>query len=371
MTAPQQPIPIAFCITELDPGGAERAFVRLVLGLNRAEWDPQVYCLSNGGVMTAPLLEAGIPITCLNARNSMDLSVIFKLTRALKQQRPKILQTYLFHANLLGRIAGKLAGVPRIVSGIRVAERRSSWYLRLDRWTEFLVDNHVCVSQAVATHSMQHAGLSPAKIEVIPNGVDFEKFAQAEPLDRASLGVPSDAFVFLTVGRLDPQKGIFDLLQAFEMVRAKSPAVHLLIVGQGAEKEQIEEWIRARQMGNCVQLLGYRDDVPRLMKTADVFVLSSLWEGMPNVLLEAMAAGLPVISTRVEGVEDLILPGETGISVHSGACGELADAMQQAIGKRVASKEMAEKAAQKVRAEFTWPQAISRYEDLYRRLLQR
>lgn len=320
--------------------------------------------------MVAPLEQAGIPVTCFGATQAADVWVLPKLVSALRRQQPRLLQTYLFHANLLGRIAGRIAGVPHIVSGIRVAEQRSAWYLRLDRWTERWVDRHVCVSQAVARHAAQNARLSPEKLVVIPNGVDSETFARAVRIDLTDLGIPEEAFTFLTVGRLDPQKGLFDLLPAFEQVHEKYSDAHLLIVGQGSEQSGLEAWIREHHLTQNIHLAGYRADVPRLMKSAQAFVLASRWEGMPNVLLEAMAANLSVISTQVEGVEELILPEKTGLLVPTGSVEGLSAAMQQMITNRVAAEAMAVVAAQKVQAEFTWERSISQYEALYRSLLQ-
>ena len=127
---------IAFCITDLDPGGAERALVQLVLRLDRSRWSPVVFCLSKPGTLVADLAKADIPVDCLEAGSIGNVSVVPRLVRRLRRVRPDILQTFLFHANIVGRIAGRLAGVPVIVSGIRVAEHRSRFRLWLDRITD-------------------------------------------------------------------------------------------------------------------------------------------------------------------------------------------------------------------------------------------
>src|SRR5690349_20961118 len=119
------PIKIAFCITDLDPGGAERALVELVTRMNRRIWKPHVFCLSKPGPLVATLQDAGIETTCFGARNARSILTVYRLYRALKSLQPALVQTYLFHANIAGRIAARMARVPYVVSGIRVAERRS------------------------------------------------------------------------------------------------------------------------------------------------------------------------------------------------------------------------------------------------------
>jgi hypothetical protein len=152
------PIRIAFCITELDPGGAERALVELVTRLDPAQFEPAVFCLGPRGALAVDLERANIPVMCLGATRARDVWILFRLRKALRAFRPVILQTWLHHANILGRIAGRLARVPIIVSGIRVAEQRSAWRLRMDRLTQSLVDAHICVSQDVAAFSKSKGG---------------------------------------------------------------------------------------------------------------------------------------------------------------------------------------------------------------------
>ncbi|HVW00752.1 MAG TPA: glycosyltransferase, partial [Planctomycetaceae bacterium] len=202
-------------MTELDPGGAEHALVRLATGLNRARWRPTVYCLSECGPLADTLVAAGIPTHCLGAKNWRSVGVIGKLARMLRANRPALLQTFLFHANVAGRIAGWRAGVKPIVAGIRVAEKERRWHRWLDRLTSRFADCHVCVSQGVAEFAEHQIGLPPQRLVVIPNGVDVERFAAATPADLSAYGIAPGASVFLSIGRLEPQMGMPVLLEAF------------------------------------------------------------------------------------------------------------------------------------------------------------
>jgi glycosyltransferase involved in cell wall biosynthesis len=366
----QPPVPIAFCITDLDRGGAEQALVQIVTRLDRNEWAPHVFCLSSEGELAAPLREAGVPVACLNAKHWWNVGVLFRLRRALRRLRPAILQTFLYHANIVGRVAGRMARVPVIVSGIRVAERRGRFRLWLDRVTERWVARHVCVSEGVATFSIERGRLSPQKIVVIPNGVDWERFANAAPADLASLGIPADSRVLLFVGRLDPQKGIRALLESMRdmLSRKNLEGAHLLIVGEGPLRGEIERFIRDEQLAGCVHLLGRRNDVPALMRASNCLVLPSLWEGMPNVVLEAMAAGLPIVATAVEGTTELIRNGETGLLVPAGNGEALLAAVESVLRDGEFAARCAQSSQDFVFKEVTWPRIAGQYSDLYREM---
>ena len=394
MSAVPSPIPIAFCITELDRGGAERALSQLVLGLDRQAWLPRVYCLGPRGHFTDILEAGGVGVECFGGHGLWSFPrVLLRLTTALRRFRPAILQTFLFHGNLAGRIAGRLAGVPVIVSGIRVADRRSRWYGRLDRWTNGLVNHNVCVSQGVADFAIGETGLSSNKVSVIPNGVNFELFANAIPVDLSSLGIPASARgltpprseeseataggltpprseeIVITVGRLEEQKGIVHLLRAVPAVLSQRPHCQFLIVGDGHDRVSLQALAASLGIAGSVTFVGAQSDVPRLLKASSVFVLASLWEGMPNALLEAMAAGLPVIATAVEGSREVIQSGVNGLLVAPANPLELSQAILRLLSEPDVAARLA-KAAQLIIADkFTETRVVAAYDDLYRRLM--
>jgi glycosyltransferase involved in cell wall biosynthesis len=318
------------------------------------------------GELVDELQAAGVPVSCFDVRSRANIFVVWKLARALRKQKPAILQTFLYHANLVGRFAGRLAGVPKIVSGIRVAERRSSWRLRLDRWTERLVDRHVCVSPGVAEFSIQ-AGLSREKIEVIPNGVDFERFATAEPADLTEFGIARDAQVVLSVARLDPQKGIDLLIEAFATLASKFPKAELLLVGDGPSRRALVEQVARSGVESRIHFAGYRRDTPGLYRAAQVFVLPSRWEGMPNAVLEAMAAGCPVVATRVEGTEGLRCVWLSEVD----SAAELAAWITLALSDPALGEQMASQSQVFVQNDLTWERVVGLYDHLYRDLTVR
>lgn len=311
----------------------------------------------------------GVPTVSLNATSRFDLAVVGRLARELVKFHPDILQTWLFHANVAGRFAGRRAKVPHILSGIRVAERRARWPLWLDRWTSRSVAAHVCVSEAVAEFSVRVAGLPAGRVRVIPNGVDAAKYASAPPTDLCSLGIPTGARVLLSVGRLDEQKGLRFLLESIPVLAAEHDDVHWLLAGKGPLEGWLLQRIQELGLADRIHLAGFRTDVASLMRASTALVLPSLWEGMPNVVLEALSAGLPVVATRVEGVEDLVTPGVTGWLVPAGDAGALGRAQAEVLGAHERLAEMGRKGQELVVREYTWERMISRYDALYREIL--
>jgi glycosyltransferase involved in cell wall biosynthesis len=371
VTESANPIRLAFCITELDPGGAERALIELVTRLDRRTVEPRVFCLAEAGPLAVDLARADIPVECLGVRRKWDLAVIARLARRLKRFRPALLQTYLFHANIAGRIAGRLAGVPRIVSGIRVAEHRRRWYLHLDRLTAGLVDRHVCVSRGVADFSIDRGGLRPDAVTVIPNGVDARRYAEAAPADLTPWGIPPGSRTVLAVGRLDPQKAPFVLLEAAVGLLRDFDDLHVLYVGDGPLASELQARIAESEWHGRIHLAGRRTDVPELMRAAYCLAHPSLWEGMSNAVLEAMAAGLPVVASRVEGSDELLDDGRTGLLVEPNSAAALQSALARLLSDPQQAAALGQAAQRKVEREFTWSATVAQYEELYADLIGR
>lgn len=366
------PVSVALCITELDVGGAEQALVELATRLDRGRFAPVVYALSappSDRPSLAPRLrDAGVETHFLGGRHVGHLPlVVRRLTRLLKRQRPRLLLSFLFHANFVGRLAARWAGVPTVLSGIRVAEGGARWHCQLDRLTSRLVDRYVCVSQAVAAFSSR-AGLPADRIVVIPNGVDIARFEQAEPLDLAELGLASGRLAITYVGRLDHQKGTAELVEHSPAWMNRLSNHDLLLVGTGRQADELRGLARRLGIEDRVHFAGWRDDVPGILRASDLFVLPSRWEGMPNALLEAMAAGLPVIATDVEGVRELLGPSASEQVVAPSDWVALSQRIVELAGDRERANRLG-RANQLRAAEFSWPAMVAAYEALFSSLV--
>ena len=307
-----QNIRVALCITELDVGGAERCLTELASRLDRTRFAPVVYSLgpppAEEEASCLPALQAaGVEVHFLGGRNVWQFpAVLWRLKRLLLTQNPHVIQTFLFHANIVGRIAAHQAGVRAIVSGVRVAERAAGWHLRLDRLTERWVDRYVCVSRSVADFSASVGGLPPEKLVVIPNGVNLEKYPARAPADLRQFGIAAGRHAVVFVGRLERQKGVDWLIETSPRWLAELPDCDLLVVGEGPLRGSLETACRTLGIADRVHFAGRRADVPEILASASLLALPSVWEGMPNVVLEAMASRRPVLATDVEGVRELL-----------------------------------------------------------------
>lgn len=346
------------------------ALVRLVLGLDRSKWEPHVFCLGNVGALVEQLTSQNIEVTCYEARSALDVpNVLWRLTKALRKLRPQILQTFLFHANIIGRIAGKFAGVPHIVSGIRVAEKQKRWHLLLDRVTNPLVALNVCVSNGVAEFAEKQGKLNRKKIAVIPNSVDPSLFENAQKDDLSRFGIPNDATVCLTVARLTIQKGIDVLLSAIPIIINQHPECHFLIIGDGDARPNLETQASKLGIAGHVHFGGFQRETAPLLAASNAFILPSRWEGMSNALLEAMAAGLPIIATAVEGTTELIQDKVNGFLVPPEDSGCLAASICSILNDKTSAKRMAHTAQQYVKLRHTTESVVKSYSDLYTNLL--
>jgi starch synthase (maltosyl-transferring) len=367
-----KPASIMFTITDLDVGGAEKSLVELATRLDPQHFSVSVVCLMPPGPLGEVLTQHGIAVESLGIRSVWNVpGAIIRWRRLLRRLRPQILQTFLFHANLLGRVVG-IGRVSHVVAGIRVAERRSSLRLFTDRLSRQLVRCHVCVSEAVARFMHQRAGIPWDRLCVIPNGVDVAAVDRAVAVDRATLGISHDARVLLFLGRLDPQKGLDDLLRALELRRRRESAddgLRLIVVGDGPSRAEYEQLARDLEVAQFVRFAGWQPNPFDWLRAADGLVLPSRWEGMPNAVLEAMAARLPVIATAVEGAAELVVPGRTGWLVVPGSPEELAAAISEWAVDGERRRRFGSAGRERVERQFSYAQMVEQYERLYRRLL--
>lgn len=368
---PDGPVRVCLLITDLNVGGAEKALVNLALGLNPARWQVSVINLGGEEPLAQVLRQKGLEVRCLGVAKRKPIQAIGKLVKALKELKPELLQCFMFHANVAGRLAAQMAGVRWVLGGLRVAEHQKSWHLVVDRLTNWMSCGSVCVSEGVKRFSKEYGGLPENRLVVIPNGVDTSIYEQIQPLDRKEIGLKAKDQVALFIGRLDAQKGLPYLMTAAELVAAKRPDWHLVMIGrEGSESN----WLRQRVaespiLKKHVHWMGFRSDVASFLKSANVLVLPSLWEGMPNVVLEAMANSLAVIGTEVEGTSELVVHGETGWLIPPEADQPLADALLESANEPQLTKKYGEAGRVRVEQFYTMQRTINSYDTLWSSIL--
>ena len=285
MTFDMSPIKLALCITELDAGGAERCLTELAVRADREQFHPIVYALSppperEEESFLPRLRAAGVEVHFLGGSGILHFpKVVHRLKKLWIEHQPKVVQTFLFHANIVGRIAAKRAGVGPVLAGVRVAERSASWHLWLDRATKNTVERYVCVSRAVADFTVATLGVPADRITVIPNGIDLERFPSPRPANLHEFGIAAGRRVAVFVGRLEEQKGVKWLIESAPAWLNRSPDCNLLLVGDGPLRESLMATANSLGIGDRVHFAGWRADVPEILAAADLLVLPLLGRG--------------------------------------------------------------------------------------------
>jgi len=257
-----------------------------------------------------------------------DAIALFRLAAFMRRGRFDLVHTHSSKAGILGRIAARMAGVPIVVHtahgwGFTPAQSPPvhALYVWLERYCAGLCQTLIVVSTSNREEGLRRGIARPEQYRLIRSGIEIETYRDAtRPRDavRAELGVPPSAFVITSVGRLGPQKAPLDLLQAFAPVARERTEARLVLVGDGPQRADVEAATKRLGLERQVHLVGLRRDVPDLLHASDVFALASRWEGLPRVFPQAMAAGLPIVATRVDGATDAVVPGESGWLVEPG-----------------------------------------------------
>jgi glycosyltransferase involved in cell wall biosynthesis len=257
---------------------------------------------------------------------------------------------------------------------VRVADRREQMIHRLDRWTAHWSDLHICVSSGVRDFTARSLRIPDDKLRVIPNGV-VPPVPEEPAVDLGQrLGIISKGGIatLLFVGRLDPQKGLEDLLSALTELNADQTLrqrLRVICVGSGPLDTKLREQTQALGLGEVVHWAGWQADAVSWMQAADGLVLPSHWEGMPNVVLEAMAAGCPVIATAVEGTREVLEEGKTGWLVPPGRPELLASAIERFLDSPDLRRQLGQNGREVVRTKFTIDRMVAAYEACYMELL--
>lgn len=353
-------------ITELDSGGAQSALLRLLERLDRKRFTPVVLCLYNGDRLVAQQIRRlGVEVIDLGMTHKWRLDAFWRLWRHLRRVRPTLLHTWMFHANIPGRLLGRLAGVPTIISSERTMGQEGNVRRLLNRLTGRLADRIICVSQNVADFAAKTIGLPADRLVVIPNGIDTNVFRPAPTPPQK----PADHLTIGYVGRLQPVKGVNFLIDAFARLVAEYPHVQLQLVGDGSERAVLAQQVAALSLGDKVHFLGIRADMPALYPTFDLFVLPSLWEGMPNVALEAMASGVAVIATDTGGTPEVVQTGKSGILVQPGNATALYEAIALLVTDHERRCQLAQAGRCFVEQTFSINQTIAQTVALYEQVL--
>jgi glycosyltransferase involved in cell wall biosynthesis len=300
--------------------------------------------------------------------------VVWRLARLLKSQRVDVAHSYLFHPNVLTPIAARLARVPAVVASKRSLDRYPSAIPRYACKLGNALAHRITVNAAaVGRFVLAEEGCRPDKMVLIPNGVSEEALRVSGDgrQERRELGLPADGPVVGAISRLAWKKGVRYLLDAVPLLLESLPDARVVIVGDGPLRQDLEAQARSLGIEERVTFLGSRRDVLSVLPAFDVFALPSVIEGMSNALLEAMAAGRPIVATDVGGNSEVVVDGETGLLVPAADPGQMAGAILKLLQAPEMAQEMGAAGRRRVTLQYRVEVMARRIEELYESLLAR
>lgn len=361
---------ILHLITGLETGGAEMMLLKTLPSLQEI-FDNHVCCIRGHGPIGKKLSDAAIPVHYLELKNIFDLGIILRFKKIIQIEKPDLLVTYLIHADLFGRIFGRLFGIKKIICSVRVKLIQIKYLplLLLDALTSPLVTRYHFNSQVVADMYHRYFFLPKRKSTVIPNGLDITLYQKEinKNQKKQELSLPQDSIIISCVGRLEKQKGQEYLIKALVPLSQNQPNLHLLLIGAGSNEKMLKELAKNLKIAPQVHFLGKTDDVPQLLAISDIFTLPSLYEGMSNALMEAMATGLPIVATDIPENKEVI--ENNGLLVPPKDSKVITQALQillQHPEKRLLFGQNAKQAAYK---KFALRSVIDQIKSLYRQVI--
>jgi glycosyltransferase involved in cell wall biosynthesis len=355
-------------VLSLDPGGTERLVIDIVKGLAPAV-ESIVCCLDRPGAWAPELTRIGVPVLTLRRQPGFHPGLGRRIARLAASHGVSVLHCHQYTPFVYGQLGAVLAPSLRVVftEHGRLSDAGPSFKRRvLNPVLGRLPDAIFAVSQDLRSY-MVGEGLPASHVKVIHNGIDAgpPPSAAARLEARRALGLPSDACVIGTAGRLDPVKDLATVIDAFAALRRRHPDMRLVIIGDGPERSRLEAHAAARDLAAAIVFTGYRRDARALMPALDVYVNSSVQEGVSLTILEAMAAAIPVVATRVGGTPEVVLDDETGVLVPPRSPGRLCAAVERLMAAPERRRLLGDAARFRVKRSFSTRAMIAAYASAY------
>ena len=377
-----KPTTLLLLITKMEGAGAQKIMLETARYFQHAtDFRVVAVCLYDQDYAQEAFQKYGVRVIDLrmkNARSRLPLIAnVFRtlkgcvqLYRLLRSESVQLLQTYDFYANAIGTVVGRLARIQVIVMSQRVVYV-GRWRFWVDRIVSRWVDKVTTVSASVREFCITMEGMEPTHVVVIRNGIDLPQAMSIRDRTeiRRELGIDDDTFIVGTVGRLSRQKGHSILIRAAPQVLSIVPNVKFVIVGQGPDSDKLRALIEQLGLGRSFILSGHVPDVGSLLTAMDLYVHPSLWEGMPNAVLEAMAFSKPIIATNVDGTIELLVDGESGMLIPPGDAQSLASAIIRLLTHKEESAKLAGAAHERVASQFSLDSTMAATAQLYESLL--
>ncbi|MCR4439436.1 MAG: glycosyltransferase [bacterium] len=354
----------------LGRAGGERKLWELLSRLDRERYEIAICAVGKSGLMEQEFRSLGHLLYIFPRRCRYDLTLPFAVARLVRTFRPDLVQTTLFFADIIGAMASCLARPKALVSWEVITHplnlRRELMYWALRNRFDMVVT----VSDSIQKFVVDKRHQNPRAITTIHYGVDLRNYAPRPKTGSLAreIGAPG-ATIFGTVAHFRKQKGHLYLVEAVQQVVAEYPEAHFVLVGVGREEPRVRERVAQLGLERHVHFLGLREDVHELLNEFDVFVLPSLWEGFPNVILEAMACAKPVVATAVEGTVELVVHGQTGLLAAPADAQSLASALLNMLADRELMARSGQAGRRRVEEHFTVEHQVAAFERLYDALI--
>lgn len=369
-------IRVAYVIDHLRVGGAQRHLLDVVRGLDRDRYALEMWtAAAEPGDLATVFEREGVPVRSFGISGTMlsarTLSAVRRVARDFRARGVHVAHGYLFEGNFLAALVGRLARTPVTLVSKRSLDRYGRLDRRLAAWlSNQLADKVTVNAAAVRDVVVEHERCAPSRIVEIPNGVALPASVDA-PAPAPADDPRGNGPLVGMVGRLSWKKGYPIALEAAALLRERIPGLRFDIVGDGEQRAELEQRARALGLGGTVRFLGQRRDVADLMRTFDCYVLSSVIEGMPNALLEAMALGRPVVTTSAGGSAEIVVDGSSGLVVPPNDARALADAVERVLRDPALARRLAEQGERRVREQFSLDAMLRSFDQLYRSELER
>ncbi len=355
-------------IEGLNFGGAETKLFELIAHMDRSRFRTVVCSLGMGDRIKDKFTALDVKFVNFQRRRRIDPKIIWEVAKLIRQEKIDVVMTTLFYADVVGALARRLSPARAVFSWETISA--PEWLLQhrliAYRFAMRFCDKVISVSNATADWLVQKRGVPREKILVIPYGVNLKLYRPGRNLElKKKIGIPPEAPVIGVVARLHPQKGHRFLIEAAQAIVRAHPRVRFVLIGDGELRSELEELVRQTKLTEHFLFLGFRDDVRDLLQIFDLFVLPSLYEGLPNVVLEAMATALPVVATSVDGTKELIVDNETGFLVPPKDSAALAEKISLLLADKERSAIFGLKGRQRVEAHHSLELQVKSFQNLY------
>ena len=366
---------------DLQIGGVQRNIVAFCRNIDRERFNLSVCCVAGGGVLIAQVEALGFPVKVIKCHGKFmflkwfNPMAIWNLKKYMDEQKPHVVQTRLFLGNTIGRLSAILAGVKVIVAAEHNTYRwKTIFHKTIDKLLAKKTKKIIAVSAEVRRFIIAQEKLPPDKVVTIYNGIDINRF-QKDNLDSKKiskeLAIEKVDLILGSIGRLEPQKGFQGFLEIFPEIIKKNKKVKYIVAGDGTYRNELERIVSSKGLQGKVQFTGERDDIPDILNVFDLFILPSHYEGLPTVVLEAMAMEKVVVANNLPQVKEIITDGVNGFLVDFSRKDMVISLIDNLIAQPHNLLEIGKRARMRVREMFTIEEMVKNHENFYEQELRK